>query len=523
MGILSNIPLGGSNNNGAVTDVENLALRMNIPTGTPTMTPVASSLIKLPHNVALNGTESRQQHQMALVSAGTTITSSSTTTTKKDSKASKDSTSSSSATPTKLGKKTTKTHVTKACSNCQRGHVACDLTRPCKRCVKLGRADTCVDGVQQKRGWRKGKKRIKVVATDGDANNNNHNNTNNNSNAPASKKPNTAGTGSNNGKSKGGSATLPTTSLTHDNSIMVFELPPISASSSLQSSKPSPPTIGIILSTAGQILSVSSAYNAILGYSEDELIGFKIFDFIHPDDAVSLQTLLEIVIQTLNTNFLTLFRMRLKAPDSSGLPQYRWIEVQGTLSVNSETNQPMGILLSGIEYASFEDNVGEDLSDSPAAATFILKLSPDAIVADVTGGITNALGYNVEEFKGQWIMNFIAPDQLPLIHGAQAELLKGEKSECRLHIQLKSFKGVYKWLEVMSRVTRNKNNGLIEWLICTFRPLGSEPESGAECLNVKSRDTFDDIDKLREDIKKLTEQNQQLLDENRRLQSPAPS
>ncbi|OUM61993.1 hypothetical protein PIROE2DRAFT_62189 [Piromyces sp. E2] len=45
-----------------------------------------------------------------------------------------------------------KTHVTRACSNCKKAHLACDVARPCKHCVNFGRADTCVDAIAKKRG-----------------------------------------------------------------------------------------------------------------------------------------------------------------------------------------------------------------------------------------------------------------------------------------------------------------------------------------------------------------------------------
>eukprot|EP01128_Nolandella_sp_AFSM9_P005959 TRINITY_DN2986_c0_g1_i1.p1 TRINITY_DN2986_c0_g1~~TRINITY_DN2986_c0_g1_i1.p1 ORF type:complete len:381 (+),score=92.48 TRINITY_DN2986_c0_g1_i1:58-1143(+) len=45
-----------------------------------------------------------------------------------------------------------RTRVSKACSSCQKSHLSCDHGRPCARCIKKGTADTCVDGVQKKRG-----------------------------------------------------------------------------------------------------------------------------------------------------------------------------------------------------------------------------------------------------------------------------------------------------------------------------------------------------------------------------------
>ncbi|CAH1755819.1 9483_t:CDS:2 [Entrophospora sp. SA101] len=49
-------------------------------------------------------------------------------------------------------KRTNKTHVPSACINCKRAHLACDVARPCKRCVALGKVDSCIDIKHKKRG-----------------------------------------------------------------------------------------------------------------------------------------------------------------------------------------------------------------------------------------------------------------------------------------------------------------------------------------------------------------------------------
>ncbi|TKY86507.1 hypothetical protein EX895_004656 [Sporisorium graminicola] len=50
------------------------------------------------------------------------------------------------------GRKPVKAHVPSACLNCKRAHLACDVGRPCRRCVNLGKSDTCIDVQHKKRG-----------------------------------------------------------------------------------------------------------------------------------------------------------------------------------------------------------------------------------------------------------------------------------------------------------------------------------------------------------------------------------
>lgn len=49
-------------------------------------------------------------------------------------------------------RKPAKAHVPSACLNCKRAHLACDVGRPCRRCINLGKSDTCVDVQHKKRG-----------------------------------------------------------------------------------------------------------------------------------------------------------------------------------------------------------------------------------------------------------------------------------------------------------------------------------------------------------------------------------
>lgn len=51
--------------------------------------------------------------------------------------------------PTKRGYKS---HVPSACINCRTAHLACDVSRPCQRCVTLKKTDTCQDIQHKKRG-----------------------------------------------------------------------------------------------------------------------------------------------------------------------------------------------------------------------------------------------------------------------------------------------------------------------------------------------------------------------------------
>ncbi|KAI9472450.1 MAG: hypothetical protein EXX96DRAFT_489018 [Benjaminiella poitrasii] len=54
--------------------------------------------------------------------------------------------------PSPLKKRTNKIHVSAACINCKKAHLACDVSRPCQRCISTDKADTCRDIQHKKRG-----------------------------------------------------------------------------------------------------------------------------------------------------------------------------------------------------------------------------------------------------------------------------------------------------------------------------------------------------------------------------------
>ncbi|ORX94092.1 hypothetical protein K493DRAFT_315661 [Basidiobolus meristosporus CBS 931.73] len=60
--------------------------------------------------------------------------------------------SSSEPTRSSNSKRVNKTHVPSACANCKKAHLACDVSRPCKRCIAMGKTDTCIDIQHKKRG-----------------------------------------------------------------------------------------------------------------------------------------------------------------------------------------------------------------------------------------------------------------------------------------------------------------------------------------------------------------------------------
>ncbi|KAK0546224.1 hypothetical protein OC845_004688 [Tilletia horrida] len=59
-------------------------------------------------------------------------------------------------------RKAAKINVRVACSNCKKAHLACDTNRPCGRCVRICKTDSCVDVQHKKRGRPRSDRRITI-------------------------------------------------------------------------------------------------------------------------------------------------------------------------------------------------------------------------------------------------------------------------------------------------------------------------------------------------------------------------
>ncbi|KAI8968910.1 hypothetical protein BDF20DRAFT_892203 [Mycotypha africana] len=81
-------------------------------------------------------------------------------------------TSNNTTTPVKGQKRGYKSHVPSACINCKIAHLACDVSRPCKRCITLKKTDTCQDMQHKKRGRPKLKDKRSIFPTSISAANN---------------------------------------------------------------------------------------------------------------------------------------------------------------------------------------------------------------------------------------------------------------------------------------------------------------------------------------------------------------
>ncbi|KAG2183432.1 hypothetical protein INT43_006438 [Umbelopsis isabellina] len=55
-------------------------------------------------------------------------------------------------------------YVPRACKSCKAAHMACDADRPCLRCQRLGKGETCVDADRKKRGRRSAQERNDFLA-----------------------------------------------------------------------------------------------------------------------------------------------------------------------------------------------------------------------------------------------------------------------------------------------------------------------------------------------------------------------
>ena len=170
---------------------------------------------------------------------------------------------------------------------------------------------------------------------------------------------------------------------------------------------------------------VSPSHSGILGYSEEELIGHSVFEFIHPDfvDA-ALDTLREAVEKHKSSTLI--FRMLCKDGE------YLWLEAHGNLLYNEKEELTGGIISSRdiTERKKYE----EALKDNEEKYRYLVSTLPDVILIyrDLNILFSNdasydVFGYTKEEMLGKNISELIYRESMPFITENMKKRVMGEK------------------------------------------------------------------------------------------------
>jgi PAS domain S-box-containing protein len=164
-----------------------------------------------------------------------------------------------------------------------------------------------------------------------------------------------------------------------------------------------------IVDTKGKYVYCNKSYLSILGYSPNELIGEKSYEYIHPEDV-------DLVIQSFRKIIKNHQKNQVTARYRTKEGTYKWMEHRGTI-INSNDNKFIQVLIIASDISERVQATEElfiskqsyvDIYNSVSESIYIL--SKDGIFIDINHGAELMYGYTRDEIIGQSPMFLMAPN-----------------------------------------------------------------------------------------------------------------
>lgn len=204
-----------------------------------------------------------------------------------------------------------------------------------------------------------------------------------------------------------------------------------------------------IADTSGNFIRLNKAWETTLGYSVEELVAHKFFDYIHPDDLDStFQALSNLEAQASVINFINRFRT------STG--DYRYLEWR---------SQPENNIIYAVardvtdtvktEFALRKNeenfrNLFETIDD------LIIIVTPEGKIIYTNPKLTNKLGYTKEDLSKMHLLEFHPKEYRKEAEDIFTAMFRGERDHCPIPLITKT--GDY--IPVETRVWQGMWNGV---------------------------------------------------------------
>ena len=168
----------------------------------------------------------------------------------------------------------------------------------------------------------------------------------------------------------------------------------------------------------GTITYVTPSVYRTFGYSESDLVGHKVFEFIHDDDRAQLETLLNEILAAPHTNAKDQLRVR----EKNG--SWLWIDVIGT---NVLDDPDLGSVIFNGRDVTERRTANEELKRSHEQLTLVLeslpivvyvsRSGPEPDILYISSNVVNVTGYRAQDFISNASLRNaqIHPDDLPSV------------------------------------------------------------------------------------------------------------
>ena len=189
---------------------------------------------------------------------------------------------------------------------------------------------------------------------------------------------------------------------------------------------------------------VSASTSRILGWSREELIGRRTFDFVHEDDLGALARMRA-------SEGDAQVRFRIRTADG----RYRWSNVlsQRILDEHGEPVARVSVFRDVDELVTSERILAESEHRYRLLAEnltdFVTLASPDGTLTWASPSVTAVLGWTHEESYGRPTVSFLHPDDIPRLLELRTQMAEGRTSVLRARVQAAD--GSYRWFDLSIR------------------------------------------------------------------------
>lgn len=237
----------------------------------------------------------------------------------------------------------------------------------------------------------------------------------------------------------------------------------------------------IEIDSSGIYTFVNSQYFDLFGYTPEEVIGQKAFNFMHPDDASKITEAMKKAVETGEVQTIS---CRSRHKDGYYIP----ICARGSIFLDNDKLKIVGIVRKALNEDKLESKVGYlenllddmedqlkektvDFKDSEKRFRHLFETSPYAIIIlnfkgkiiECNPATETLFDYNYSDLKGKTLMDLVTlpPESLKIINNTYTELTKGNKVE---PIDIQGFRknGEKVWVRVSSSLIKLYNEILIQ-------------------------------------------------------------
>lgn len=237
----------------------------------------------------------------------------------------------------------------------------------------------------------------------------------------------------------------------------------------------------IEIDSSGIYTFVNSQYFDLFGYTPEEVIGQKAFNFMHPDDASKITEAMKKAVETGEVQTISCRSRHKKG-------YYIPICARGSIFLDNDKLKIVGIVRKALNEDKLELKVGYlenllddmedqlkektvDFKDSEKRFRHLFETSPYAIIIlnfkgkiiECNPATETLFDYNYSDLKGKTLMDLVTlpPESLKIINNTYTELTKGNKVE---PIDIQGFRknGEKVWVRVSSSLIKLYNEILIQ-------------------------------------------------------------